>query len=257
MKKKKTNIAFIICLLVLIVVVIIGVTYKVKQKQNASVYKNLAEEVIPEPETDDDISAESEQDVPEIPVDFQKLQEQNPDIYAWIRIDDTQVDYPIAHSQEDEDYYLDHTIEGAEGLPGSIYTQYSYNQDFETDKVTVIYGHNMRDDSMFGGLSDYLDEGFRDSHSEIQIYTPEHIYTYKVVCAVTYDDRHILAAYSGCTDALDYEKFLESLQTERKLPSWIEEPLGVTTEDRMIVLSTCNGNSSQRFLIGAVLTDEE
>lgn len=257
MKKKKTNIAFIICLLVLIVVVIIGVTYKIKQKQNASVYKNLAEEVIPEPETDDDISAEPEQDVPEIPVDFQKLQEQNPDIYAWIRIDDTQVDYPIAHSQEDEDYYLDHTIEGAEGLPGSIYTQYSYNQDFETDKVTVIYGHNMRDDSMFGGLSDYLDEGFRDSHSEIQIYTPEHIYTYKVVCSVTYDDRHILAAYSGCTDALDYEKFLESLQTERKLPSWIEEPLGVTTEDRMIVLSTCNGNSSQRFLIGAVLTDEE
>lgn len=254
MKKKKANVLFIICLLVLILAVAVGIIYKVNQKQKEAVYENLVKEVASDPEPD--VEPEFKQEEPEIPIDFVSLQEQNPDIYAWIHIDDTQVDYPIVQSQGNDDYYLDHTITGEEGLPGSIFTEYSYNSKDMADPVTVIYGHNMRDDSMFGGLSEYLDEDFRNSHSEIQIYTPEHIFTYKVVCAVTYDDRHILQNYD-CADAEEYEKFLTSLETERLMPTWMEDPLSVTTEDQMIILSTCNGNGTQRFLIGAKLISEE
>lgn len=253
MKNRKSKIIFWICLIIFIAAIITGVVYKVHQKRNASVYDKLAEQN--HTSTLPDISEEKPV-APSIPVDFDALKKQNPDIYAWIHIDDTKIDYPIVQSQGEDDYYLDHTIEGKEGLPGSIYTEYTYNGKDMTDPVTVIYGHNMRDKSMFGILDSYLDAEFRNQHSEIRIYTPEHIFTYRVAFAVTYDDRHIPKTYDFST-AEGYQNFLTSLQTERKLPSWMEEPFNVTTNDRMIILSTCNGNETQRFLIGAVLTNEE
>ena len=253
MKNRKSKIIFWICLIIFIAAIITGVVYKVHQKRNASVYDKLAEQnqtsTLPD-------TTEEKPVPPSIPVDFDALKKQNPDIYAWIHIDDTKIDYPIVQSQGEDDYYLDHTIEGKEGLPGSIYTEYTYNNKDMTDPVTVIYGHNMRDKSMFGILDSYLDEEFRNQHSEIRIYTPEHIFTYRVAFAVTYDDRHIPKTYDFST-AEGYQNFLTSLQTERKLPSWMEEPFNVTTNDRMIILSTCNGIETQRFLIGAVLTNEE
>lgn len=189
MKKRKPNVIFIICFVILIAAVSVGVVYQVRQKQREKAYEKLAEEVVTEPVSEEEPEPESEPEPekPEIPVDFAALQEQNPDIYAWIRIADTNVDYPILQSPGDDDYYLNHTVEGEEGLPGAIYTQYSYNSGCFTDNVTVIYGHNMLNEFFFSRLKDYLDEEFRNSHSEIQIYTPEHIFTYKVVCAVTYD----------------------------------------------------------------------
>ena len=253
MNNRKSKIIFWICLIIFIAAILTGVVYKVHQKRNASVYDKLAEQnqtsTLPD-------TSEEKPVAPSIPVDFDALKKQNPDIYAWIHINDTKIDYPIVQSQGEDDYYLDHTIEGKEGLPGSIYTEYTYNGKDMTDPVTVIYGHNMRDKSMFGILDSYLDEEFRNQHSEIRIYTPEHIFTYRVAFAVTYDDRHIPKTYDFST-AEGYQNFLTSLQTERKLPSWMEEPFNVTTNDRMIILSTCNGNETQRFLIGAVLTNEE
>ncbi len=258
MNKKKLNIRFWICLLIFLAAVAAGVIYRTEQGKKEDAYEKLAEEVTQEPisEEEPEPEEEKEEEKAEIPVDFETLKEENPDIYAWIRIPDTGIDYPILQNAEDDDYYLDHNLDGSEGRPGAIYTQYSYNSGCFADNVTVIYGHNMRDNSMFGSLSDYLDEDFRNHHSEIQIYTPEQILTYRVVCTVTYDNRHILANYN-CSEAYGYEKFLNSLQTERLIPTWLEEPFPVTTEDKMIILSTCNGNSDQRFLVGAVLIDEE
>lgn len=249
---KKYKILFFVFLIIVIAAAAAGIIYKAGQKNRESVYRDLAQnntlsEDAKEPEPDKG---------PEIPVDFESLKKENPDIYAWIRIPDTAVDYPIVQNEKEDDYYLNRTVEGKEGLPGSIFTEASYNgQDF-TDNVTVIYGHNMRDDSMFGGLSNYLEDDYRQAHPEIYIYTPEHIYTYRVFGAITYDNRHILAQYD-CNDDKQYEAFLNSLETIRLMPSNIEEPLEVTTDDRIIILSTCNGNDSQRFLIGAVLTNEE
>lgn len=253
-EKKRPNILFWICLLILIVAVVFGIVYKVKQVQKENLYEKLAEEaavdIVPQ-----DVGDTGEAEV-EIPVDFTALRQENPDIYAWIRIPDTQIDYPVVQAPKEDDYYLNRTVDGKEGLPGSIYTQAGYNGTDMKDPVTVIYGHNMRDDSMFGGLSEYLDEEYAQEHSEIQIYTPDHIFTYQVVCAVTYDDRHILGTYD-CSDKREYERFLSSLKNERLMPSRLNEDFQVSTKDRMIILSTCNGNETQRFLVGAVLTSEE
>lgn len=252
--KKKPNVLFWVCLLILIAAVAFGIVYQVKQKQREASYEKMTEEAAADPLPEPDDGADPKQ--PDIPIDFKTLQDRNPDIYAWIQIPGTQVDYPIVQSQADDDYYLNRTVEGEEGLPGSIYTQAGYNHADMMDPVTVIYGHNMRDDSMFGGLSSYLDEEFADSHSEIRIYTPEHIFTYQVICAVTYDDRHILETYD-CSLDKEYERFISSLKNEKRMPSRIGDAFDVTTQDRMIILSTCNGYDAQRFLVGAVLTDEE
>lgn len=251
---KKSKIIFIICLVVLIVVVAAAAAYMWRRSQKAQRDADLTESVMLDTSAGDE---EEQEAVPDetavvIPVDFEALQEVNPDIYAWIHIEDSNVDYPILQSESDDDYYLDHTVDGDEGLPGSIYTQYSYNSGCFEDNVTVIYGHNMRDDSYFGQLSEYQNEDFRNSHSAIEIYTPEHIYTYRLVFAVTYDNRHLLASFD-CNETTQYEGLLNSIQKNRTIPSWLEDPFSVTVEDKLIILSTCNGNSSQRYLVGAVL----
>lgn len=216
----------------------------------------LRQKVTVKKEETADVSAEEEEQPLQIPVDFNELWKQNSDIYAWIHIEDTPIDYPILQKVEDDDYYLNRTVEGKTGLPGSIMTEYSYNSSPFQDPVTVVYGHNMLNDSFFSHLVDYQNEEFRNAHSTIEIYTPDHIYTYRVFAAVTYDNRHILDTYD-CKTTEGYQAFLDSLYDLRIMPTWIENPLTVTTDDRIIILSTCNGVFDQRFIVGAVLVDEQ
>lgn len=234
---------------------VVGGSYLLKQKDNQDIYEKVQEEKkeLPKQETVEEPEAVSEP--VEIPVNFQELQSMNPDIYAWIEIPGTEVNYPIVQSANDREYYLDHTIEGAEGLPGSIYTENLNTTTFQ-DKNTVVYGHNMRDRSMFGGLKYYADSTYMEEHKQIYIYTPEHIYTYEVFGAVTYDDRHLLLSYDF-NNTEDYQTFLDSLSQMRNMNTYINKERPVTTEDRILTLSTCTGNEQQRFLVEAVLIDEK
>ena len=100
---------------------------------------------------------------PDIPVDFEGLQEYNPDIYAWITIPGTAVDYPIVQRPEDNSYYLTHNTDGEESAEGAIFTEDYNSRDF-TDPNTVIYGHNMRNGSMFRSLHNYMDRSFFDEN---------------------------------------------------------------------------------------------
>ena len=233
----------------------IGGSYLLKQKDNQDIYEKVQEEKKELPKKEPIEEAKAVPEPVEIPVNFQELQAMNPDIYAWIEIPGTEVNYPIVQSANDREYYLDHTIEGAEGLPGSIYTENLNTTTFQ-DKNTVVYGHNMRDKSMFGGLKYYADSAYMEEHKQIYIYTPEHIYTYEVFGAVTYDDRHLLLSYDF-NNTEDYQTFLDSLSQMRNMNTYINKERPVTTEDRILTLSTCTGNEQQRFLVEAVLIDEK
>ncbi|MGI6006246.1 MAG: class B sortase [Ruminococcus sp.] len=260
--KKRNKIIFFLCLAVFLGASAFGITYYLSVKENEKVYEKLSEDSAQsvsgksEKEKTDtaDESEEEETPAPEIPVDFSSLQALNQDIYGWIQIPGTGVDYPIVQSGTDDSYYLNHTVEGTEGLPGAIYTE-SYNGKDFFDGNTVIYGHNMRDGTMFGGLSAYADALYMAEHSEVVIYTPEHKFTYQIFAAVTYDNRHILHTYD-CNDRMQLQAFLNSLRQEGIQACWNDQ-LQVTGEDRIITLSTCNNNDEQRFLVEAVLIDEE
>jgi len=199
---------------------------------------------------------EPEPEPPEIPIDFEALWEINPHVHGWITIPGTPVDYPILQSPTDEDqeFYLNHTIERIPLLEGSIFTQ-DYNRTDFTDRNTIIYGHDMLNESKFGSLRNYFNEYFRQEHEQIIIYTPDEILTYQIFGLVVYRDYHLMRKYEFDTDeGLLY--FLEAMANSPRVIYWSEE-LEVTGEDTIITLSTCTTYWRDRFLVLAVLVEDD
>lgn len=189
------------------------------------------------------------------PIDFDALWEINPDIYAWIEIDDTVISYPILQHPTDNDYYLNHTPEHKSGFPGSIYTFNVNAKDF-SDFNTLIYGHRMDNGTMFSNLKFYRDESYLREHQTIKIYLPDRELYYTIFASVVYDDR-LITAYYDFSDPDSCRAFLDSIYGNRDLNSHILTEPEVTEEDRIITLSTCiKGQENNRYLIVAVLTDE-
>lgn len=229
----------------------IGYDYLNREKTN-DVYKKVQKEVEKQKEESED---EEEKPADVIPIDFAALKETNADIYAWIDIPDTNIHYPIVQSPTDDSYYLNHTIEGVEGYPGSIYTERLNAKDF-SDFNTVIYGHDMKDGTMFKDLHKYEDAEFFSQHDEIVIYTETEKKVYKVFAAIVYDDRHILYHYDN-QDVEDRKAFLQSLYESRNMKNQIRSDVSVDENSHIITLSTCiGGQPENRFLVGAVEIDE-
>lgn len=256
---KKRQFLFLLFFIILVGAVTFGFLYLREEKRNEDIYTKLAEEQKEEtadtPETTPEVTVQAEERKPEIPIDFKKLQQENPDIYAWISIPKTKIDYPVVQSDTDDTYYLNHTVEKKEGLPGSIYSESQNARDF-SDPNTVLYGHNMRNGSMFAGLHKYADADYMEKHKEITVYTPEHILTYQVFAAVVYDNRHILNTIDF-QDETQFQSYLDSLKNARSLNNVYDDKVNVTADDRLLTLSTCNSNSEQRFIVEAVLINEE
>ncbi len=190
-----------------------------------------------------------------VKINFDNLQKRNKDIYAWITIPQTGVDYPVLQSyEEDDDFYLNHNLDREWDINGSIYTEKHNSLDF-TDPVTVIYGHEMLDGSMFNTLHKFSDKEFFEKNKYIYIYLPDKVLTYTIVSAYKSDDRHILNSY----DFSKKEVFEDYLEGVMKPKSMMENhrKIELTTDDRIITLSTCMGNEKNyRYLVQGVLTDE-
>lgn len=187
----------------------------------------------------------------ENPIDFDSLTAEYPDIYAWIRIPGTKVDYPIVQREGDNDYYLNHTIDGKKKAEGSIYTEDYNSKDFE-DPVTIIYGHNMRNGSMFKTLHKYKDKQFLLDNSELFIYQKDRVLKYKIFAAYVSDNKHLLFKYDF-EDENIFDNYLNNVLTKRDMSSNINTNVDVTASDKIITLCTCNNNDAQRYLVQAVL----
>lgn len=185
-----------------------------------------------------------------VPINFKELRKTCPDAYAWIRIDGTNVDYPIVQATGDQSYYLTHSAEKNRSAAGAIYTEDLNKKDF-TDPVTVIYGHNMRNGSMFRTLHRYEDRAFFNKHRDITVYLPEKVLHFCIFAAYNTDDRHILKSYNF-SDESSYQDYLNFVMAQKSMSSIVMDDVPVTTKDRIIILSTCNGNSRQRYLVQAV-----
>ena len=188
----------------------------------------------------------------ENPIDFTALQAINPEIYAWIRIPDTNIDYPIAQREGDDSYYLTHDIYGEERVAASIYTEDCNSKDF-TDPNTVIYGHNMKNKSMFQNLHLFEDRTFFDEHPYVYIYTPQGVMMYEIFASYTYDDRHIMNSFIFDDPAV-FAQYLSDIFNVRSMDANIREGVEVTAEDRIITLETCVGTGEKyRYIVQAVL----
>lgn len=190
-------------------------------------------------------------------IDWESLQEEeNKDIYSWIVVPGTAIDYPVLQHPTETDYYLEHNLDGSTGRPGCIYTQRMNSKDW-SDRNTVLYGHNMRAGTMFAGLHDFEDADFFENNRYIHIYTEDgRILVYEIFAAYAFSDVHILLTYDFNTDA-GYQRYLDSIRENESSRSQFRQETILTAEDKIITLSTCiRGSSSQRYLVQGVLIAE-
>lgn len=257
--KNKRKMLYGILGLILFFIALSGVIYSVnyhkKQKEAEKEYVELKKEVVKDQE-EPEKEKEEEEEVPKWrvsrTVDFKTLHEKNEDIYSWIEIPGTKVDYPVLQHSEDNGYYLDHTMEHTEGLPGSIYSEKLHAKDYSS-KHTVLYGHNMRNDSMFGSLHDYEDPEFFKQYPYIYIYLPEKTLVYQIFAAVNFSNAY-LPGYYNYEDQEEFAAFIEELKAAK---GNVSEEVSLTSESRLLTLSTCIANQpEQRFLVNALLIDE-
>lgn len=199
----------------------------------------------------------AELDVPELEVDFAGLQEINPDVYAWLYVPDTSINYPVVQRAGDAEYYLRRDIQGNSSMAGTIFTQY-YNHKDWMDNLTVIYGHNMHDGSMFASLHYFEDSLFFQDHPYIYIYTPEYTLVYQVFAAYEYSDVHLLLSYT-MNDHDSFALYLDQVLALDGLHVNINRDVEVTADDRVLTLSTCmDANRSEyRYLVQAKLSAVE
>ena len=180
-------------------------------------------------------------------IDWKKLKKINPDIIAWIMVPGTKIDYPVLRCHKWNEY-LHKDYEGKDSRPGSVFVQPETEEDF-SDFHTIIYGHNMRNKSMFGSLHEFEDQSFYKKHKKIYVYQPGRAVRYRVFAA------------GGCRDGsetyrTDYrdrnakEEWIRMIRSE----SYVKTKETVTADDIILTLSTCASRRtrSSRYTVHGV-----
>lgn len=185
-------------------------------------------------------------------LDWDALHSRNPDIYAWIYVPDTGVDYPVVQHPTDNSYYLNHNLDGSKGYPGCIYTEDFNRRDF-SDIHTVLYGHNLKDKTMFSTLHNFEDPQLLQTDHYIYLYTEEAVFAYRIFAAYEFSAIHLLDNYDY-TNAYVYEDLLKQI---RQAAGNIRQDVEVTAKDRIITLSTCTADhdAARRYLVTGVLVN--
>lgn len=196
------------------------------------------------------------QDEKSTKTDWERWEKKNPETYAWITVPGTPIDYPVVQHATDDAYYLTHDIEGEENIYGAIFTE-SINKEKFTDPLTVVYGHNMRDGSMFGSLKNFSEDSFFEENHQITISLKTgEVLTYEIVAAYKYPADHILSAFDFSTD----DKVADYLE---KVPTFVKEYGGNYRENPslkapVITLSTCTSSQDDyRYLVQGVLVEKK
>lgn len=194
-------------------------------------------------------------EIPNLEIDFKSLQEkENGDIYAWIYIPGTKINYAVLQSPDSLDYYLDHNIDGSKGYPGCIYSQLINSKEF-TDKNTILYGHNMSNGTMFADLHKYSDEEFLQEHNYCFIYTPTCVCVYQIFAGHMYDASHQILNINISTED-NYRKYLSSIVASAGNYAY-DDSVGLTVESKLLTLSTCDSAGHHvRWLVQGVLVDK-
>lgn len=178
---------------------------------------------------------------------LQSLAKINPDLYGWISVEGTNINYPLVQG-DDNQYYLDHAYTG-DYLPlGSIFVDYRCNTSITKNYNTVIYGHNLTNGNMFHDVTKFFkDEYFNGVY--IVIYTMDGIYYYEPFSV--YETRNDYQYFrTGFTSGEDFIEFAEEMRDN----SQMEKDVSFTKNDRIITLSTCtNGAYYARYALHAKL----
>lgn len=182
-------------------------------------------------------------------VDFAGLSDINSDIVGWIYSEDTPINYPIVQT-DDNSYYLKHLFNGEYNSAGSIFLDSRNFADF-SDRHTIIYGHHMKNGTMFSSLTDYKKQEYYDAHPTLDLITPEKNYEIDLFAgyvANVKDDAWKLVF----DDEEDFQSWIKSAIQKSTFRSSIT-PAGT---DRIITLSTCSYEfDNARYVLVGILKE--
>ncbi|MDD6615697.1 MAG: class B sortase [Lachnospiraceae bacterium] len=176
------------------------------------------------------------------PIDFKELQAINTDICGWLRIRAIDISYPLVQG-EDNDFYLHRTFEKEDNFAGCLFLNCDNESDF-SDTNTIIYGHNMKNGSMFGKLKQFREEEVFDKSKYFWIFTPDFIYQYRIFSAMVVNK-------TGLTYQVDFteQEYQEFLDTAFEKSEVDNKNVEVTKDDKVVTLSTCTGDDATRFVV--------
>lgn len=181
---------------------------------------------------------------------YDKLYEQNHDFFGWVYVEGTQIDYPVMNTPNDVEYYLHRSFDREYSYSGVPFLGQGCREDGNN---LLVYGHHMRNGTMFADLTQYQDSEFREQHSGIIFDTRDYTATYQVVAAFP---TKILQGkgegfrYYEYTGKLDQDRFRQYVAGIQSLSGQSME--GVEYGDRLLTLSTCAYHTQDgRFVVVA------
>lgn len=181
-------------------------------------------------------------------VDFKGLKEVNSDVMGWIYLPDTKINYPIVHTTDNE-YYLDHMVDRTENPAGAIFLDTRNPIDL-SDVHNIIYGHHMKNGSMFAALKGYKKQDFFDSHKEGYLITEDAVYR------IDFFAGHVANVEEDAwqldfSDSEEFDKWVKNQKNLSAFKSGIEPKYG----DKIFTLSTCSYEfDDARFVLSGKLT---
>lgn len=221
------------------------ITIYLEYKKGVDEYNALNDQYVKE-----EVAVENIDGTPtmENPIDFAGLKKINEDLIGWISADAVGVSYPIMHGK-DNDYYLHRTFEGTYNFAGCIFMDYLNKGNF-SDKNSIIYGHNMKNGSMFGSIHKYKNAETYEKDPYFWIYTPDEIYKYEIFAGteVSVTSKTYQLSFKDDNDFLEYVAAC-------KEKSAVKADVEVTKDDKVVTLSTCTGNDATRFVVQGKLIE--
>ena len=255
--KKIKIVLLIVCILVFLVSVSFIMYNKYIEYGEQKVFKELenetetvTQEVIEETERNDTIKeiqgvgieVEEEKETKTILPEYEKLYEENSDLYGWISIDGTLIDYPVMHTPDEPNYYIHNNWNKETSKSGTPFIDARTKSDTEN---VIIYGHNMKNRTMFGSLREYKEKSYFEEHKYIEFDTIYEKAKYEIISvskAVIYydekapEDEYLFYEHVELDTEEDFNKYIESAKENAYYDT------GVTSEygDSLITLCTCD-----------------
>lgn len=226
----------IIFFIALVVSIIYIIKWYIDSKQNKMLEEKVSEVIVIETEESLD---------EEYKIDFEKLKEINNQIVAYLQVNSTKIEYAVVQAK-DNNYYLKRNLEKKYNVGGWIFADYKNKLD-GTDKNIVVYGHNMKDNSMFGSLKNILNEEWYNNEENyvIDFITENEEQKYQVfsIYKIENEDYYIDTEFKKN----EFKKFVKTLKDRSIKDFGIE----VTEEDSILTLSTCANNNEYRVVLHA------
>ena len=250
----------LVCVALLVFLVSGGLTLRsyLADKRAQEEYERLAreaaqttQETITIEETEkQELETEPEKEEYQSPYDFDTLKKENPDTIGWIHIPDTKISYPIVQGT-DNDFYLKHDFNGEASVAGSIYLDYESEGDFE-GRNNILYGHNMKNGSMFKDIVRYKDPSYFKEHQYFSIYTPEREIRLKAVSCY-YGEAKPIVRKTRFKSQEAFDEFVKEMIAPCSYAETVEYPVKA-----LYTFVTCSYEiNDERTFLFAVEADEE